>query len=107
MQIARPSASTPRRANLPPSGGKIPPVSPKDRPGCLRFFRSPLVIALFIVMLALFLVTAASAGVGWSLGSAEYNATATMEAGLYMLDQYNLALADVQAGNLSLARQRL
>jgi hypothetical protein len=30
-----------------------------------------------------------------------------MGAGIYMLDQYNLALADVQAGNLSLARQRL
>jgi hypothetical protein len=69
--------------------------------------RSPIVIAILAVLGALFLVSASSAAVGWSVGSGEFNATATMEAGIYMLDQYNLALADMEAGNLSLARQRL
>lgn len=109
LQTTRPAATAPRRPSLSGAGsGKNPPPSQNNRPGCIRgFFRSPVVIAIFSVLLALFLVTAASAAVGWTVGSGEYNATATMEAGLYMLDQYNLALADVEAGNLSLARQRL
>lgn len=87
-------------ANLPPAGDR--------RPGCIRgFLRSPIVIAALAVLLGLFLVSAASAAVGWSLGSGEYNATATIEAGLYMLDQYNLALADIEAGNYTLAQDRL
>lgn len=109
MQGTRPSTTSSRRSN--PGGAgtdKNFPPAQNDRPGCLRgFFRSPVIIGIFSVLLALFLVTAASAAVGWSLGSGEYNATATIESGLYMLDQYNLALADAEAGNLSLARQRL
>ena len=109
LQTTRPAATAPRRPNLSGAGdSKNPPVAQNDKPGCIRgFFRSPIVIAILTVLLALFLVTAASAAVGWSVGSAQYNATATLEAGLYMLDQYNLALADAEAGNLSLARQRL
>ena len=106
----RPPARIKRRPDSPSTqsrGERNLPPDQMNRSGCLgSFFHSPMVIAILVVMLALFLVTAASAAVGWSFGSAEYNATATLEAGLYMLDQYNLALADVQAGNLSLARQR-
>lgn len=107
LQVTRPSAKPLRRPDPGGAGKKAPPPD-GGRVGCLRgLLRSPAVIAMLAVLLALFLVSAASAAVGWSLGSAEYNATATMDAGLYMLDQYNLALADVEAGNLSLARQRL
>ncbi len=96
LQITRPTASTPHEPD------------PKQKTGCLAgFFRSPIIIAVLVVLLALFLVSATSAAVGWSFGSSDFSATATLEAGLYMLDQYNLAMADVQAGNLSLARQRL
>lgn len=103
VQVTRPSRPTPNDQILDPRK-----VNTEARSGCLAgFFRSPISITIFVVLLALTLVTAASAAVGWSFGSAEYNATATIGAGIYMLDQYNLALADVQAGNLSLARQRL
>lgn len=103
-------ATSPTKRVPPAQTGRTNNVPPKDgqRPGCIRgFLRSPIVIAAFIVLLGLFLVSAASAAVGWSLGSSEYNATATIEAGLYMLDQYNLALADMEAGDYSLAQQRL
>ncbi|MCW5876726.1 MAG: hypothetical protein KIS85_07555 [Anaerolineales bacterium] len=59
------------------------------------------------VLAALLLVSGVGAGAGWWAGSAAYNATATMETGMYLLDQYNLALAEVDAGNFNLARQRL
>jgi hypothetical protein len=108
LQATRPSARPLRRPNSTGGVTKNPPPTQNDRPGCLRgFLRSPVVVAGLITLLALFLVTAASAAVGWSVGSAEYSGTATIQAGIYMLDQYNLALADKDAGNLSLARQRL
>lgn len=107
-QITRPSATVSRRPNRAGSGGKDNDPPSSDRPGCLAgFFKSPFITAVAVLVAALFLVSAASAAVGWSLGSIEYSATATMEAGIYMLDQYNLALADLEAGSLSLARQRL
>ena len=109
QQATRPLSLAVRRQNPIGTGGaKNPPPMQNDRPGCIRgFLRSPIAIASLSALLALFLVSAASAAVGWSIGSGEYNATATMQAGLYMLDQYNLALADMEKGNLSLARQRL
>ncbi|MGH2583202.1 MAG: hypothetical protein ACRDFQ_09955, partial [Anaerolineales bacterium] len=90
---------------------RLSPVPPEKKPPrggrIRRFLRSPLTIALMTVMAALFLVSAASAAVGWSSGRGVYYATATFETGLYMLDQYNLALEDIDAGNYALARDRL
>lgn len=104
-QSTPPNTRVPRRQNLADRGGNL---APSAGTGCLGgFLRSPIVIAFIGVLLALLLVTAASAAVGWSFGSAEYSSTATLEAGLYMLDQYNLALSDAADGNLALARQRL
>lgn len=106
-QATRPSTPL-RRPNTAPTDPGKPPRSLEDRPGCIRgFLRSPVVIVGLFILLGLFLVTAASAAAGWSVGLGEFNATATIEAGLYMLDQYNLALDDMEAGNYSLARQRL
>lgn len=110
QQGTRPSANTSRRdrQSLAARTGEASSGKQAEKPGCLRaFFRSPVGVAALSILLALFLVSAASAGVGWSLGSSEYAATATIQAGIYMLDQYNLALADIDAGNLTLARQRL
>lgn len=89
-------------------GGSAPPAQPPRRqPGRSGFFRRPWVIALFTLLIALSLVTMASAAAGWSVGRSEQHATATFEAGFYMLDQYNLALAEIEAGNYNLARERL
>lgn len=102
-------ATSPSKTNSPAHGSNksIPPKN-SSRPGCLRgFLRSPIVVTALTVLLGLLLVSAASAAVGWSLGSGEYNATATIETGLYLLDQYNLALADMEKGQYSLAQQRL
>lgn len=100
----RPSSAVPRQANPPTKGSDWP----NPRSGRLRrFVRSPLIVALFTLLVALFLVSAASGAVGWSAGRGQYYATATFEAGLYMLDQYNLAVTDMEAGNYNLARQRL
>lgn len=107
-QATQPSASSPAKTS-PTSTVQIPPAQPPDtRPGCLRgFLRSPVVIVSLVVLLGLLLVSAASAAVGWSVGQGEFAATATIESGLYMLEQYNLALAEIEAGDYYLARQRL
>jgi len=57
--------------------------------------------------MALLLVSAASAAAGWSSGRADLHTTATVQAGVYMFDQYNLAMQDIQDGHYDLARQRL
>jgi hypothetical protein len=69
--------------------------------------RSPIFMLSLVVIAGLLLVSAASAAVGWSIGSNEFNATATIEAGLYMLEQYNLALTEIDQQQYGLARQRL
>jgi len=79
-----------------------------NRRGLLRrLLRAPLMIALLSVLLALFLVTAASGAAGWTDGRAGLNATSTIEAAIYMIEQYNLALADIDAGRYGLAKERL
>jgi hypothetical protein len=106
-QRTRPAATVPAKGSPPLAK---PPVSPPGdtRPGCLRgFLRSPIVIVSLAVLLGLMLVTVASAATGWSLGVGEFNSTATIESGLYMLDQYNRALDELAADEFSLARQRL
>lgn len=96
-----PTAST--QPSKPPSRSEL-----EQRPGCLRgFLRSPMVVAALAVLLGLLLVSAASAAVGWGVGSSQFDATATVEAALYMLDQYNLALVEMEQGSYTLARQRL
>lgn len=75
--------------------------------GRLRFLRSTWLQASLAAVLVLLLVTAASGAAGWGSGRAQLGATATVQAGLYMFEQYNLALADMEAGNYELARQRL
>lgn len=79
----------------------------KRRKGRFSFLRAPWMQVLFFLVLALILVTAASGAAGWSVGRGEFNATATIQTGLYMFEQYNLALADMEAGHFELARQRL
>jgi hypothetical protein len=64
-------------------------------------------IASISVLAALLLLGSASAAAGWSSGRSHLHATATIEAGLYMLNQYNLALEDIEGGRYDLARQRL
>jgi tetratricopeptide (TPR) repeat protein len=84
------------------------PNKPSKPAGRLRgWLRSPLLIALLSIFVALLLVGGASAAVGWDSGRERLHATATVEAGLYMLDQYNLALEDIDAGRYDLAKQRL
>ncbi len=106
VEATQPSPTVPRRSA--PASGR-PPAPPTDqRVGCIRgFFRSPVVIAAMFVVLGLLLLSVLSAAAGWTLGSDEYNATATIDAGLYLLDQYNLAMDDLKSGTLSLAQQRL
>jgi len=107
LEATRPAAPSPRRPEAPPNNPTAP-ESKAQGAGCLGgFFRSPVVLVTLMVLLGLFLVTSASAAVGWSVGSGEFAATQTFEAALYMLDQYNLALGEIQSGDLSLARQRL
>lgn len=59
------------------------------------------------MLLGLLLVGGASAAAGWGAGRSQMHATATMQTGLYMLEQYNLALQDMEAGRYDLAYQRL
>ncbi|MDA1329486.1 MAG: hypothetical protein O3B43_00230 [Chloroflexi bacterium] len=66
------------------------------------WFRGAIVVGFMLL-----LVTSASAAAGWSSGRAEYGATATLEAQIYMLEQYNFALTDIENGQYELARQRL
>ncbi len=101
-QITRPAPASPKPAPL-ASGGQ-----PPRRRGWLgRFLHSPIFLSALSVLVALFLVGAASAAAGWSSGRADLHGTATVQAGLYMLDQYNLAVDDIAAGRYDLARQRL
>lgn len=60
-----------------------------------------------LTLAGLLLVATLSGALGWSQGRQEYGATATIETGLYLFEQYNLALADMEAGQYDLARQRL
>lgn len=101
----QPTRPTKRSLPSPQPTGK---AGPPKRGGRLRgWLRSPIFVAVLSVLTALFLVGAASAAVGWDSGRQRLHATATIEAGLYMLDQYNLALEDMEAGRYDLARQRL
>jgi hypothetical protein len=62
---------------------------------------------VLILGFALLLVTIVGGAIGWSSGRSDLGATATIEAGFYMFEQYNLALADMEAENYTLARERL
>ncbi len=107
-QATRPTTAPPGKTRPALTGQTPPPQPPDKRPGCVRgFLRSPIVIALLAVLLGLLLVSAAGAAAGWTVGLGQFNATATMESGLYMLEQYNLALDEMERGEYSLARQRL
>ncbi|MCW5874423.1 MAG: hypothetical protein KIS88_07225 [Anaerolineales bacterium] len=85
------------------SGGRGQP----PRPGRLAWLRRPAVVVALCALAALLLVTSASAAFGWSEGRAIMHVTATMQAGMYMLEQYNLAMEDMENGRYDLARQRL
>jgi len=71
------------------------------------FLRQPRAQVILILALALLIITSASGALGWSSGRSALGATATIDAGFYMFEQYNLALADMEAGNFDLARERL
>jgi len=75
--------------------------------GRLDFLRQPRAQVILILALAVLLITSAGGALGWSSGRSALGATATFDAGFYMFEQYNLALADMEAGNFELARQRL
>jgi hypothetical protein len=72
-----------------------------------RFFRRPWVAAILVLGLALSMVTLASAAAGWSSGRGAAQATQQMEEGLYLLEQYNQGVAELEAGNYLLAFQRI
>lgn len=97
----RPAPAAPAK---PAVGGGQPP---RKRGWFGRMLRSPIFLAAASLFFALFLVSAASAAAGWSSGRADLNASATVQAGLYMFDQYNLAMQDIKDGHYDLARQRL
>lgn len=91
-----------------PQPTKSKPNKPPRKPGRLwGWLRSPVFMIAASVLAALLLVGGASAAAGWSSGRGQLHATATIQAGLYMLDQYNLAMEDMEAGRYDLARERL
>ncbi len=106
-QTTRPSSASGSRLVSRPvkPGYSAPPAKGGGR--LRRFLRSPIAVVVLTVFIALLLVSAASGAAGWSVGRSEFNATATMQASFYMLEQYNLAIADMEAGSYELARQRL
>lgn len=109
-ESTQPSKRSPTAPTRPQPGGQPPrPPQKNQRARRQRFawLRAPwAAIALWLVA-ALLLVSSASAAFGWSEGRAVMHATATMQAGMYMLEQYNLAMEDMAAGRYDLARQRL
>ncbi|MBX3049649.1 MAG: hypothetical protein KIT46_11130 [Anaerolineales bacterium] len=105
-QVTQPSALG-RKVGAPRPAPEAASASGRG-PGCLRgLLRSPLAIVSLSVLAGLLLVSGAGAAAGWALGSGDYNATATMQTGMYLLEQYNLALGDMDAGDFGLARERL
>jgi len=99
----QPHRSTPIATTRPQAAGQ--PPAPK--PGRLAWLRRPGVVITLYLLAALILLTGMSAVMGWNEGRSIMYATATMEAGMYMLEQYNLAMEDMQNGQYDLARQRL
>ena len=89
------------------AGGSPPPLPPKRRGRAGGFFSSPGFVVIMALVLGLFFFTAASAAAGWTAGRSALNATATVEAGLYLFEQYNQALADMEHENYELALGRL
>ncbi|UYN91647.1 MAG: hypothetical protein KIT70_09845 [Anaerolineales bacterium] len=91
----------------PGSGGQPPRRQKPDKAKRFAWLRAPWVAVALCLLAALLIVSSASAAVGWSEGRTIMHATATMQAGMYMLEQYNLAMEDMTAGRYDLARQRL
>jgi hypothetical protein len=60
-----------------------------------------------LVSLALLIIGGLSGSLGWSQGRQNFGATATIETALYLYEQYNLAMADIEGGQYEIARQRL
>ncbi len=83
------------------------PNAPKPPRRRLAWLRRPAVVISLYVLAALLLMTGFSAIVGWNEGRQIMFATATMQSGMYMLEQYNLAMEDMAGGRYDLARQRL
>lgn len=89
------------------SGAQSPPPPPKRHGRLGRFFSSPGFVVALAVFFGLLFITAASAAAGWTAGRADLGATATVEAGFYLYEQYNQAVADIEAENYELALERL
>lgn len=71
-----------------------------------RYKRGRLFLAAFSLFLALVMVTVIGGWLGYWSGEREYQVDATKESRKYLEEQYALGVADMQAGNLDLARQR-
>ncbi len=110
-QPTRRSSTAPTRpqSGQTPAPGGRPPRGPRKPANAKRlaWLRAPWVVVALCALAALLLVSSASAALGWSQGREIMHATATMQAGVYMLEQYNLAMEDMAAGRYDLARQRL
>lgn len=105
-QTAATRPSNPLEHTMPaPSGRSRGPKPP--RPSRLAWLRRPIVVISLYVLAALLLMTGLSAIIGWNQGREIMFATATMQSGIYMLEQYNLAMEDMGNGRYDLARQRL
>ncbi|MBX3005758.1 MAG: hypothetical protein KF821_08055 [Anaerolineales bacterium] len=102
-QATQPNRRSSEPATTRPQRG-VPPQAPRPRRAWLR---TPALVFGLAGLAALLLVTSASAALGWSEGRTILYATATMQAGMQMLEQYNLAMEDITAGRYDLARQRL
>lgn len=100
------SSARPERGNSSPSGAAKTRRARRQRER-FAFLRDPLLQLVLILGSAFLLLTLASGAIGWGSGRSALGATATIDAGFYMFEQYNLALADIEAGNYALARQRL
>ncbi|QYK49956.1 MAG: hypothetical protein KF701_06035 [Anaerolineales bacterium] len=105
-----PASTRPQPSGRTPApGSEQPPRGPRKpaKRNMFAWLRAPWVAVALCALAALLLVSSASAAVGWSQGREIMHATATMQAGMYMLEQYNLAMEDMEAGRYDLARQRL
>ena len=102
----QPSASTEARSSPPEKNAKGPAQKRRQQRKSGRLSAPWIKFGLLFSLVFLLLGTA-SASLGWNKGRGDFGATATIETGLYLFEQYNLALADIQVGQYELARQRL
>ena len=79
---------------------------PKKNSTPQQYKRGRLFLAAFSLFLALVMVTVLGGWLGYWSGESEHQVDATKESREYLEEQYALGVADVQAGNLDLARQR-